>query len=77
MCIRDRDNDDKLQIISDGGKNEHVVGAAVAILIGNELIRKLMLRPDNTCSNNQGEQLTIMKELEESYGCLLYTSRCV
>ena len=45
-------NDDNLQIFTDCSKNEHGVGAGVAICIGNHLIGKLTPKLDNRCSNN-------------------------
>lgn len=63
-------NDDKLQIFTDSSKNKHGVGPGVAIFIENDLIRKLMLKLDNRCSDNQAEQLAVVKALEEMHGDL-------
>jgi ribonuclease HI len=56
--------DQTIQIYTDGSKNEQGVGAGVVIFSGNELITKLKYKLDNRCSNNQAEQLAIVKALE-------------
>jgi ribonuclease HI len=53
-----------MQIYTDGSKSEHGIRSGVAIFTGNELTFKL----DNRCSNNQAEQLAIVKALEEIEG---------
>jgi ribonuclease HI len=59
------DYEDKtVQIFTDGNKSEQGVGAGVAIFMGTELVSQLKYRLDNTCSNNQAEQLAIVKALE-------------
>ena len=57
-------NDKTIQIYTDGSKNEQGVGAGVAIFIEKELDKKLKYKLDNRCSNNQAEQLAIVKALE-------------
>lgn len=52
------------EIYTDGSKSERGVGAGVAIFQSNELIQQLRFRLDNKCSNNQAEQLAIMKALD-------------
>ncbi|KAJ4448236.1 hypothetical protein ANN_10250 [Periplaneta americana] len=52
------------EIYTDGSKSERGVGAGVAIFHSNELIQQLRFRLDNKCSNNQAEQLAIMKALD-------------
>jgi hypothetical protein len=54
----------KIQIYTDGGKNEHGVGSGVAIFVGKELKAQLKFKLDNKCSNNQVEQLAIANALE-------------
>jgi ribonuclease HI len=53
-----------IQIYTDGSKNEQRVGAGVAIFSGQKLITKLQYKLDSRCSNNQAEQLAIVKALE-------------
>ena len=59
------DYDDKyVKIFTDGSKSEQGVGAGVAIFRGKELVTQLKYRMDNRWSNNQAEQLAIVKALE-------------
>ena len=53
-----------LQIFSDGSKSELGVGSGVSIFMENERVHELKLKLDAKCSNNQAEQLAIIKELE-------------
>jgi len=41
-----------------------VWNSGVAIFKGSEMVAKLMLKLDDRCSNNQAEQLAILKALE-------------
>jgi ribonuclease HI len=61
--VKEYDNH-AVQIYTDGSKNEHGVGAGVAIFTGNELVTTQKFKLDNRCSNNQAEQLAIAKVLE-------------
>jgi hypothetical protein len=56
--------DPTIQAYTDGSKNEHGVGSGEAIFIGTELAVQLKFKLDNKCSNNEAEQLTILKALE-------------
>jgi ribonuclease HI len=58
------DNEHKIQVYTDGSKNEHGVGSGVAIFVRNELKAQHKFKLDNRCSNNQAEQLPIAKALE-------------
>ena len=49
---------------TDGSKSGHGVGAGIAIFIQNELAHQLRYTLHNSCSNNQAEQLAIVKALE-------------
>jgi len=40
------------------------VGSGVAVFRGRVLMEQLKFKLDNSCSNNQAEQLAIVKELE-------------
>jgi len=53
-----------IQIYTDGSKSEHGVGAGIAIFIQNELVHRSLYTLHNRCSNNQAEQLAIIKTLE-------------
>jgi hypothetical protein len=55
--------DYNIQIFTDGSKSEQGVGAEVAIFRGTELVTQLKYRLDCRCSNNQAEQLAIVKTL--------------
>ena len=48
----------------DRSKNEHGVGSGVAIFIQQKLAVQLQLRLATRCSNNQAEQLAVVKALE-------------
>jgi hypothetical protein len=49
---------------TDGSKNDQGFGSGVAIFKGSEMVAKLKLKLDDRCSNNQAEQLAILKALE-------------
>jgi ribonuclease HI len=51
-------------IYTDGSKSEQGVGSGVAVFIGKVLTEQLKFKLDKRCSNNQAEQLAIMKALE-------------
>ena len=51
-------------IYTDGSENEHGVGSGVAIFVQQKLAVKLQFRLGIRCSNNQAEQLAIVKALE-------------
>jgi ribonuclease HI len=68
-----------IQIFTDGSKSEHVVGAGIAIFVQGKLEHQLRYTLHNKCSNNQTEQLAIVKALEiieKSYinGCIPRTA---
>ena len=50
---------------SDGSKQEQGVVSGAVIFKGSEMIAKLQFKLDNRCSNNQAEQLAILKALEK------------
>jgi ribonuclease HI len=56
--------DQTITVYTDGSKSENGVGSGVAIFIGKELVTQLKYKLDNRCSNNQAEQLAIVKVLE-------------
>jgi ribonuclease HI len=53
-----------VQAFTDGSKHEQGVGSGAAIFIGSEIVAQLKLKLDSRCSNNQAEQLAIVKALE-------------
>ena len=59
------DGEDQLwHIFTDGSKREQGVGSGVAIFTGKVLTEQLKFKLDSKCSNNQAEQLAIVKPLE-------------
>ena len=51
-------------IFTDGSKSEQGVGSGVAVFTGKVLAEQLKFKLDDRCSNNQAEQLAIVKALE-------------
>jgi len=58
------DEEATLQAFTDGSKQEQGVGAGAVVFKGSELVAKVQMKLDNRCSNNQAEQLAILKVLE-------------
>ena len=54
-----------IRIYTDGSKTGDKVGAAAAIFFEETPIRQLKYRLDGKCSNNQAEQIAILKALQE------------
>ena len=52
------------QIYTDGSKIGGKVGAGVAIYTDNTLVRQCKYKLQDCCSNNQAEQIAILKSLE-------------
>ena len=76
--IEVNDYEDKnIKIFTDGSKSEQGVGAGVAIFRGTELVTQLKYKMDSRCSNNQAEQLAIVKALQalESLNIYDYSQR--
>jgi ribonuclease HI len=48
----------------DGSKSEQGVGSGVDVFTGKVLMEQLKFKLDNRCSNNQAEQLAILKVLD-------------
>jgi len=59
-----RDEEATLQAFTDGSKQEKGVGAGAVVFKGSEFVAKVQQKLDNRCSNNQVEQLAILKVLE-------------
>jgi len=53
-----------IQIFTDGSKNEHGVGSGTAIYILNKLTHQIKHKLHDRCSNNQAEQMAIVKALQ-------------
>ena len=53
-----------MQIFTDGSKSEHGVGAGIAIFIQGKLAQQARYTFHRRCSNNQAEQLAIVKAIE-------------
>jgi len=56
--------DEEIQIYTDGSKNDNCVGAGMAIFIKGKLEHQLKYKLHNNCSNNQAEQMAIVKVIE-------------
>jgi ribonuclease HI len=54
-----------IQKYTDGSKEEGKVGAGVAIYSNKQLVKQCKCKLHNCCSNNQAEQIAVLKELEE------------
>jgi ribonuclease HI len=52
------------QVFTNGSKSKQGVGSGVAVFKGQELMEQLKFKLENRCSNNQAEQLAIIKALE-------------
>ena len=59
-----KDDDSVIQIYTDGCKNEKGTGAGAAIYINGVHTRSLQYKLHEKCTNNQSEQLAILKSLE-------------
>ena len=53
-----------IQIYTDGSKTDQGVGAGIAIFSSGTQTKSLKHRLNNRCTNNQAEQLAILKSLE-------------
>jgi hypothetical protein len=53
-----------VQAYTDGSKHNNGVGSGAAIFIGGVMEAQIKIQLDNRCSNNQAEQLAILKTLE-------------
>jgi len=53
-----------IQIFTDGSKSEEGVGAGIVVFKSGNLINSLKFRLNKRCTNNQAEQLAILRALE-------------
>jgi len=58
------DSSHPIQAYTDGSKNGHGVGAGIAIFLDINLRATLKYRLNGQCTNNQAEQMVILKALE-------------
>jgi len=58
------DSKHTINVFTDGSKSEHGVGSGVAIFTDSNLTDTTKYRLNGRCSNNQAEQLAILKALE-------------
>ena len=58
------DSSHPIQAYKDGSKNDLGVGAGIAIFLDNNLKATLKYRLNGRCTNNQAEQMAILKALE-------------
>ena len=61
---RNADSPHYIQAYTDGSKSEAGVGAGIAIYQDNNLTSTLKYRLNERCTNNQAEQMAILKALE-------------
>jgi len=64
VIVTEQQEEQDIQIYTDGSKSGHGVGAGIAIFIQNELAHHSRYTLHNRCSNKQAEQLAIVKALE-------------
>jgi len=64
FLTEDNEETSTVQICTDGSKLEQGVGAGIVILKSGNLINSLKYRLNKRCTNNQTEQLAILRALE-------------
>jgi ribonuclease HI len=64
ITVSEDNKDPTTQAYTDGSKSEQGVGSGAAIFIGTKIATQIKLKLDNRCSNNQADQLAIIKALE-------------
>ena len=62
--MRDKKITHSLQAYTDGSKNKGGVGSGIAVYAGANLLTTQTYRLNERCTNNQAEQLAILKVLE-------------
>jgi hypothetical protein len=62
--VTEQQEEHNIQIFTDGSKSEYGVRAGTAIFIQSKLAHQSRYTLNNRCSNNQAEQLAIVKALE-------------
>jgi ribonuclease HI len=64
ILIQNNEETSTIQIFTDGSKSEQGVGAGMVIFKSGNLINSLKYRLNKRCTNNQAEQLAILRALE-------------
>ena len=64
FLTEDNEETSTIQIFTDGSKSELGVGAGIVIFKSGNLINSMKYRLNKRCTNNQAEQLAILKALE-------------
>jgi len=54
-----------IEVYTDGSKSENGIGSGIAVFIDKHLTFQLKYKLADRCSNNQTEQLAIVKALEK------------
>jgi hypothetical protein len=74
--LRDNNEDNSTtQIFTDGSKSEKGVGAGIAVYTSGTHTKSLKYRLNKRCTNNQAEQLAILKSLGYTENTQKQTSR--
>jgi len=60
----DKESVHPIQAYTDGNKSDLGVGAGVVIFLDNNLVTTMQYRLNERCTNNQAEQMAILKALE-------------
>jgi len=61
---RDEESSHPIQACTDGRKSDFGVGDGIVIFLDNNLITTMQYRLNERCTNNQAEQMAILKALE-------------
>ena len=61
---RQEDSKRTIKVYTNGSKSKHGVGSGVAIFTDSNLTDTTKYSLNGRCSNNQAEQLAVLKELE-------------
>jgi len=64
LLVENNEVTSTIQIFTDGSQSEQGVGAGVAMFRSGNHIKSLKYRLNNRCTNNQAEQLAIVRALE-------------
>jgi ribonuclease HI len=60
----DKEETSTIQIFTDGSESEQGVGAVIVIFKSGNLINSLKYKLNKRCTNNQAEQLAVLRALE-------------
>ena len=62
--ITEFSEDEEIKMYTDGSKYDNGVGASIAMFLKGKLDHQLKYKLHNNCSNNQAEQMAIVKAIE-------------